>query len=338
MVPMQLKIDNHEFHVRSETAIVMLSGGFDSTVVLWWAMHRYKKVKAITVNYNQPWQQELHSANSIIALTDVEHSIVHVDIPERFWALQKHRTRWQPVLLCSVAALDISDEGADILLGALRTDRFPESKPDFLQLLSDTILKYADGGAEIGITAPLRAVENKTAVAVLGFQLGAPMHLSWSCRFPVGDKPCYECVTCKQRYKIGDEIQAEYGISEDDLDSWLSVLGSPHHASFQNATLDLKDFAEAYGEIVKIKHGQHGWRYHAPDGTERITSLIKHPPQELLERVGSASESRYIREYGFFEDETMWEVFICADGSVATTERIPDYDTIKDKLLKRFTE
>jgi hypothetical protein len=205
-------------------------------------------------------------------------------------------------------------------------------------LLSDTLLKYVEGAAEIGITAPLRAVKDKTAVAVLGFQLGAPIHLSWSCRFPVGDNPCYECVICKERYRIGDEIQSSYGVSEDDLNSWLSILGSPYHASFQNAAPELKDFAAAYAEIIKVKHGQHGWRYHGPDGTERITSLIKHPPIQLVESVGSSSESQHIREYGFFEDETMWEVFICADGSVATTERLPDSDLIKRKLLKRFEE
>lgn len=338
MIPIQLEIDKSQFQVKSETAIVMLSGGFDSTVSLWWAMHRYMKVKAITVNYNQPWQQELDCANNIIALTDIEHSIVHVDIPEHFWVIKSHRTRWQPVLLCSIAALDVSDEGADIILGTLRTDRFPDRNPEFLQLLSDTILKYTDRGAQISITAPLRAVKDKTGAAILGFQLGAPMHISWSCRFPIGDKPCYECGTCKERYRIGDEIQSSYGIDEEDLNSWLSVLGSPYHASFQNVSPDLKAFAEAYAEIVKIKNSEQGWRYHAPDGSERITSLIKHPPQRLVEWVGSASESMYIREYGFFEDETMWEVFICADGSVATTERLPDYDTIENKLLKRFTE
>lgn len=338
MIPVQLKLDKREFQVRSETAIVMLSGGFDSTVALWWAMHRYNQVKAITVNYNQQWPQEVDCANRIIALTDIEHSIVHVDIPEYFWGIKNHRTRWQPVLLCSIAALDVSDAGADIILGALRTDHFAESRPEFLQLLSDTYRKYVEGTAEIGITAPLRAVKDKTAVTVLGFQLGAPMHLSWSCRFPVGDKPCYECVTCKERYRIGDEIQSSYGICEDDLDAWLSILGSPYHASFQNSTPELKDFAEAYAEIIKIKHGQYGWRYHAPDGTERITSLIKHPPAQLVKTVGSSSESQHIREYGFFEDESMWEVFICADGSVATTERLPDFDMIKRKLIKRFEE
>jgi 7-cyano-7-deazaguanine synthase in queuosine biosynthesis len=115
MIPIQLKIDKTAFQVKSETAIVMLSGGFDSTVVLWWAMHRYKKVKAITVNYNQQWPQELDSARSVIALTDIEHNIVHVDIPEHFWGIKNHRTRWQPVLLCSVAALDINNSGADII-------------------------------------------------------------------------------------------------------------------------------------------------------------------------------------------------------------------------------
>ncbi|MDR1072334.1 MAG: 7-cyano-7-deazaguanine synthase [Treponema sp.] len=334
----QLEIDSNAFSTTSQTAIVMFSGGFDSTVALWWAMQRYKAVKAITVNYNQPWQQELHCAESIIALTDIMHSIVSVDIPEYFWGIQHHYARWQPCLMCSIAAMDINDDGADIILGALKTDRFPESKPEFLQALSDAVFENAVGGVKIGIVTPLLAVKNKTAVAVLGYQLGAPMHLSWTCRYPINGHPCYECGTCIDRYRVGDEIQSVYGISEDDLEAWAAVLGSPYHASFENASPDILAFAEAYLDVIGIKNGTKGWRYHAPDGTERITSAIKNPTQQAIATAQSTVESSHIRVHGFFEDEAMWEVYICADGSVAATDRLPSLEIIKNKFSKNIGE
>lgn len=335
MALLSLEIKSDYYKTISDTAIVLFSGGFDSTVVLWWAMHRYKKVKAITVDFNQPWPQELECANKIIALTDIEHSIVKIDIPEHFWGLQNHYARWQPCLMCSVAAIDVSDKGADIILGALRTDRFPESKPEFLQLISDYIFSNAPGGIEIGIISPLLALKNKTAAAVLGFQLGAPMHLSWTCRFPVNGHPCYECGTCQDRNRISGELQEEYNINEEDLDLWAEVLGSPCHASFNGVSLELQAFAQAYVEINDNIKYETGWRYFAPDGTERITALIKHPEQSVTQKkAASPNESTHIRAYGFFSDETMWEVYICADGSVASTERIPDFAVIREAFMK----
>lgn len=333
-----LEIDLNAFRTKSETAIVLFSGGLDSTVTLWWAMQRYKKVKAITVDYNQPWSQELECAENIIALTDIEHSVVKVDIPAHFWGIQHHYARWQPCLMCSVAAMDVSDAGADIILGALRTDRFPESKPEFLQALSDAVFRNAVGGVEIGIITPLLAVKNKAAAAVLGYQLGAPMYMSWTCRFPVNGQPCRECGTCKDRYRIGDELEAVYSISEDDLDQWTEVLGSPFHASFQQASTELRAFASAYAEVVGIKDGEKGWRYRAPDGTERITSFVKHPTPQAIAAAGTTTDSTHIRAHGLWDDGTPWEVYICADGSAAATERVPDFNTIKNELSANISQ
>lgn len=336
MTAIPLEIDSNAFCISSPTAIVLFSGGFDSTVSLWWAMQHYEKVTAITVNYNQPHKQELDSARQIIALTDVRHDVVTIDIPDHFWGIQNHDTRWQPVLLCSIAALDVSNDGADIILGSLKTDPYPDSKPEFLRELADAIFKGEKRGVKVGIVAPLVAVKNKAAAAVLGYRLGAPLHLSWSCRFPINNHPCYECGTCKDRYRIIDELQSLYEISEGDLDAWSTVLGSPYHASFQNVSSAMKNFAEVYADVVGFKHSKQGWRYHGPDGTERITSMIKHPSSQAIALAGSNSESMHIRVHGFLEDGTLWEVYICKDGSVAATECLPNFEIIKSAFMQHI--
>ncbi|MDR1623233.1 MAG: 7-cyano-7-deazaguanine synthase [Synergistaceae bacterium] len=111
------------------------------------------------------------------------------------------------------------------------------------------------------------AVKNKAAAAVLGYQLGAPLHLTWACRFPVNGHPCHECGSCMNRYRISDEILSVHGISEEDFDQWSDVLGSPCHASFQHTTLEIRAFASAYAEVIGMKRSEKGWRYHAPGGT-----------------------------------------------------------------------
>lgn len=322
-----------EFHTKSDRAIVMFSGGFDSTVSLWWAMNHYKKVKAISVDYNQQHRQELDCAKKIIALTDIEHDIIKVDFPKHYWGLKNHLTRGQALLMVSIAALDIGREGADIVLGTLKTDPYRDSKPECYRMLEYILGEDNDKG-EISIVTPLHALKDKTAVAVLGYYLGAPVHLSWSCRKPQNNVLCDVCNACRQRNMIQEQINQEYGIAENDLNAWLRIFGSPMHPSFTGVNDDVKKLANAFVQAGGIKSGALGWRYCAPDGSERLAPLIKHPYMEVVKLVGSDSSSNHIRACSFFEDGYMWEVAVCSDGSVAATERLPDIKTIRDELIK----
>lgn len=52
-------IDESEIHCNNKkNAIVMYSGGLDSTVSLFWALDHYKSVKVLIVDYNQQHSME----------------------------------------------------------------------------------------------------------------------------------------------------------------------------------------------------------------------------------------------------------------------------------------
>src|ERR1700677_365597 len=61
-----------------ESAMVVFSGGQDSTTSLYWAKKAFKSVRAISFNYGQRHQAELDAAVAISKLAKVPHEIVEV--------------------------------------------------------------------------------------------------------------------------------------------------------------------------------------------------------------------------------------------------------------------
>lgn len=59
-------------------ALVVLSGGQDSTTCLFWAKQKFHEVSAVTFNYGQKHSAELAAAKKIAELAEVEHEIVDV--------------------------------------------------------------------------------------------------------------------------------------------------------------------------------------------------------------------------------------------------------------------
>jgi len=57
-------------------AIVIFSGGQDSTTCLYWAINRYKEVEAITFNYGQKHSIELEQAKIICEKENIKHTII----------------------------------------------------------------------------------------------------------------------------------------------------------------------------------------------------------------------------------------------------------------------
>ena len=59
-------------------ALVVLSGGQDSTTCLFWAKQKFDEVSAVTFNYGQKHSAELAAAKKIAEMASVEHEIVDV--------------------------------------------------------------------------------------------------------------------------------------------------------------------------------------------------------------------------------------------------------------------
>ncbi|MCR5846048.1 MAG: 7-cyano-7-deazaguanine synthase [bacterium] len=331
-----LKFDESEIHgLNTKRAIVVFSGGFDSTVALWWAMDRYKDVSAIILDYNQAHGEELLSAKAIASLAGVKTRLVKLDLPQDFWAINNGITRGQAGLMTSIAALDVGFEGADIVHGILRTDTYPDCTREHLDYLAGIIKDSRDVGP-LGIATPLRAVKDKQAVCLLGFLYGAPMKWTWSCRQPKDGKPCGACSPCKARAEIWDGFEEWHRVSRETIDEWQDVLGSPAHPSFKEPPRELEVLARAFIEMDGLEHGEPGWRYRGPDGAERIATWVRNPDAIDFAGRSSGEPCKNVEIHGELEDGSRWQVVICEDGSVAFTNKLPNMAVIEESLKSKL--
>ena len=60
-------------HLKQQSAVVVFSGGQDSTTCLGWAKQTFGKVVAISFNYGQKHSIELQQASKIAKMMEVEH-------------------------------------------------------------------------------------------------------------------------------------------------------------------------------------------------------------------------------------------------------------------------
>lgn len=66
--------------LKDEKAVVVFSGGQDSTTCLFWALETFKEVEVVTFNYNQRHIQEIECAKNIASELGVKHHILDMDL------------------------------------------------------------------------------------------------------------------------------------------------------------------------------------------------------------------------------------------------------------------
>src|SRR3972149_1750664 len=59
-------------------ALAILSGGQDSTTALFWALHKFGHVAAITFDYGQRHAIEIDAASKVAEMAQADHYIVRV--------------------------------------------------------------------------------------------------------------------------------------------------------------------------------------------------------------------------------------------------------------------
>lgn len=212
-------------------AVVLLSGGIDSTTCLAIAVRKYgaENVTALTAYYGQKHARELESAKKVAEFYHVEHAECNLSkvfafsecpllngsknaIPHKSYSEQLEEKggsgtvdTYVPfrngLLLSYAAAVAISIGAGFIYYGAHADDAagraYPDCTPEFKWAIDNAI--YEGSGHLCAIEAPLLYM-NKAEVVKTGLQLGAPYHLTWSC-YEGGEKPCGTCGTCLDRKK-----------------------------------------------------------------------------------------------------------------------------------------
>ena len=209
-------------------AVVLLSGGLDSSTCLAVAKRDGFEVHALSVNYGQRHRGELERARRIArALGAAGHRVVRVDLSafggsaltDARIAVPKGRREkamgagipvtYVPArntVLLALALAHAETLGAgDIFIGvnAIDYSGYPDCRPAFLRAferLAAVATKAGVEGQRVRIRAPLLRL-SKAAIVRLGTELRVPHRLTLSCYDPVRGRACGRCDACILRRK-----------------------------------------------------------------------------------------------------------------------------------------
>jgi 7-cyano-7-deazaguanine synthase len=211
------------------SAVVLLSGGLDSTTVLAIAKHEGFRVHALTFQYGQRHAIEIASARRVAQAFDVERHVI-VDMDLRVFggsaltdelAVPKHRApedishgipiTYVParntVFLAYALGFAEVTQSEDIFIGvnALDYSGYPDCRPEYLrafEAMANLATKAAvEGRQRLRIHAPLIQL-SKAQIIQRGLELGVDYGLTHSCYDPAPDgTSCGQCDSCLLRLK-----------------------------------------------------------------------------------------------------------------------------------------
>lgn len=208
-------------------AIILFSGGLDSTVLLSQALQEGKECIALSFDYNQRHKIELKAAKKITEYYEVEHHIVPIDslvflksaLISKEMKVPKNRTQEEraqqgvpstyvpgrnTLFLAYANIFAEVHQAEEIHVGFNAQDYcYPDCSFKYLtayQKMINLASKQAVEGNLIKIKAPF--IEwNKSQIYLKGLELKAPLDWSFSCYDPVEEMPCLHCDACNLREK-----------------------------------------------------------------------------------------------------------------------------------------
>lgn len=226
----------------SSRAVLLASGGLDSTVTAAVARDAGHELFWLTVDYRQRHVVEIDRARQVAAaMQAVKHTILAVDlrslggsaltadlpVPKDRPSSERNRTipiTYVPgrnLIFLSLAAAHAEAQGASLIyFGAnvLDYSGYPDCRPEFIRAFEAAVAagtKAGVEGAALRVCAPLLEM-SKADIIRTGVRLGAPLHLTHSCYDPVGDLACGRCDSCVIRRegfeKAGVEDPTRYAV------------------------------------------------------------------------------------------------------------------------------
>jgi 7-cyano-7-deazaguanine synthase len=229
-------------HTR-QRAVILASGGLDSTVVAAVAQRDGYEIYLLTLAYRQRHAIEIERAAQVAsALGARQHRVIEVDLraiggsaltddlPVPKKRTEQDRGQGIPItyvpgrnlIFLSLAAAHAEVLGASVIyFGANVVDYsgYPDCRPEFLRAFETVVQAGTKAGAEgrrIEVRTPLLSL-TKADIVRLGLTLNAPIHLTHSCYDPVGAVACGLCDSClirKQGFAdAGVEDPIPYAVS-----------------------------------------------------------------------------------------------------------------------------
>ena len=223
---------------KRKKAIVLFSGGLDSTTCLYWALAHGYECEALTVSYGQRHDREVLAAQMIARNLGVKHHLITLDLPWLDCCSLVDKKQELPdvpvedipkegipstyvpgrnLMFLSVAGSLLDAVGATAIIAgpnAIDFSGYPDCTPAFFKAAAEALNRGTKTGVSEGIEvlAPLMRL-SKAQIVKLAANLKVPFELTWSC-YAGGKKPCGHCDSCKLRAKGFEEA----GVHDTALD------------------------------------------------------------------------------------------------------------------------
>jgi len=222
-------------------AIVLVSGGLDSCVALAWAQRQGWRLRALHVGYGQRTEARERAAYEAIAdyyqipasrrlCTSVQYlariggsSLTDPSLPVETANLGRSSIPSTYVPFRNTHLLTIAASWAEvvgvnrIVIGAVEEDSsgYPDCTRGYYDAFN-TLLRVAAARGPIQVETPLIDMR-KADIVRLGYELGAPLHLTWSC-YKDTVRACGVCDSCALRLR---------GFAEAGLADPIEYAASP---------------------------------------------------------------------------------------------------------------
>ncbi len=194
-----------------------LSGGLDSTTLLYHAMREDNNIRAIGFNYGQRHVTELSKAAAICRAVGVPHSIFNLDpllfmgsaltggpdVPHGHYAADNMKVTIVPnrnaVMLASAFAYAVSIGADRVGIATHAGDHpvYPDCRPEFMTAFQTMEDRALGEGNEVALWTPYINM-SKAGIVETGYVIGVPYERTWSC-YEGGEVHCGKCGTCVER-------------------------------------------------------------------------------------------------------------------------------------------
>lgn len=215
-------------------ALVLFSGGLDSTTALYWAIHRYGHISALTFDYGQRHAIEIQLSQKIAKNLNVPLKILKIDLQQVGGSsLTDHQIPLPPPrqahtngdhppstyvpfrngIFLSLAAAWAEVRGqTEIICGfhVLDSPGYPDTRREFVEAMENAInqgSRASLGHPRIRIQAPFLALK-KSEIIKQGLALNADYAYSVSC-YAGTEIPCLACLSCELRQQAWEELGIE---------------------------------------------------------------------------------------------------------------------------------
>jgi 7-cyano-7-deazaguanine synthase len=206
-------------------AVVLLSGGLDSSTVLAMAIEKGYEPVALTFDYGQRHRREIESSRRVAAhFATKEHIVIPLDlgrylrssltqesmrVPERSsaaevgGAIPDTYVPSRNIIFLSIASSIAESRGAEAVFIAANSVDFsgyPDCTPEFIEAFQKTLSVGTKAGREgrvVRIEAPVLRM-SKSEIVKEAVRLRVPLDLTWSC-YKGGSKACGRCDSCLLR-------------------------------------------------------------------------------------------------------------------------------------------